>query len=219
MNANNRLAKLGEGMVVLIVFFFAQSVSAFYCPESGRWLKRDPILETGGINLYAYIDNRVPNGTDPFGLAETDGGCPPFPRGKGDNCYQYACGKTGRNSDIVGATGGQRCPNPQDCDAIKKSAMHDGLAEVPADGNCPAGTHKVGFAAGTGSTQDYHWLRESNDRKTWCHKFRGAAPSNLDGSGKPITDPSNANLNFGGDQGHQPESFKFCGFLCAPNGK
>jgi RHS repeat-associated protein len=29
----------------------------YYCPELGRWLKRDPIEENGGWNLYGMLGN------------------------------------------------------------------------------------------------------------------------------------------------------------------
>jgi len=196
-----------------------QCGQCFYDPGLQRWICRDPILEAGGINLYAYVANRVPYRIDPFGLADANGDCPGTPKGMGDNCYQYACGRSGRNSDLVGAGGGQRCTNPQDCDAIKNSAMSDGLSEVPPDGNCPEGTHRVGYARGSGGTQDYHWFRQSNDGDTWCHKFKGLGPSNTDGSGKPITDPADADLHFPRDAGHDDRTFKFCGYLCAPDTK
>jgi RHS repeat-associated protein len=188
----------------------------FYDPGLARWINTDPILEAGGINLYAFLANRVPNRTDPFGLADGDGDCPGTPKDLGDNCYQYACGKSGRNSDIVGAAGGDRCSNPQDCDAIKKSAIADGLGEVPADGNCPANTHKVGYAKGTGNTKDYHWFRGSKDGKSWCYKFRGQKPSNLDGNGNPITDPK-PDDNFAFRVNGRDWTYSFCGFLCAPD--
>jgi hypothetical protein len=149
-------------------------------------------------------------------VADGTGACPGTPKGKGDNCYQYACGTSGRNSDIAGASVGKRCPDNQrqDCDAIKNAAMADGLTEVPQEGKCPDGTHKVGYAAGNGATQDYHWFRESNDGASWCYKFRGSDPSNLDNNGKPITDPKPGGIfNFGNF------SYKFCGFLCAPDSK
>ena len=40
----------------------------FYAPSLQRWLNRDPLGIEGGINLYAYVGNRVPNLNDPFGL-------------------------------------------------------------------------------------------------------------------------------------------------------
>lgn len=41
----------------------------FYNPDSGRWLNRDPIGERGGLNLYAYVDNRTITQIDRLGLA------------------------------------------------------------------------------------------------------------------------------------------------------
>jgi RHS repeat-associated protein len=44
------------------------AVYRFYDPDLGRWLSRDPIGETGGINLYAYVLNSPVNLWDPLGL-------------------------------------------------------------------------------------------------------------------------------------------------------
>lgn len=41
---------------------------AHYRPGLGRFLNRDPYFERGGINLYAYVRNRVTFRIDPFGL-------------------------------------------------------------------------------------------------------------------------------------------------------
>jgi uncharacterized protein RhaS with RHS repeats len=43
-------------------------VSAFYSPDTGRWLNRDPIQETGGLNLYDYVANNPVNFVDRNGL-------------------------------------------------------------------------------------------------------------------------------------------------------
>jgi RHS repeat-associated protein len=40
----------------------------FYDPNTQRWLNRDPIEERGGINLYAYVRNRITSRIDPIGL-------------------------------------------------------------------------------------------------------------------------------------------------------
>lgn len=39
-----------------------------YDPDLGRWLSRDPIAEKGGLNLYAYVQNRAVDRVDPLGL-------------------------------------------------------------------------------------------------------------------------------------------------------
>jgi RHS repeat-associated protein len=44
-----------------------------YDPSISRWLNRDPIQETAGINLYAYTNGDPTNAVDPMGL---DGGLP-----------------------------------------------------------------------------------------------------------------------------------------------
>lgn len=41
---------------------------AFYNPQVGRWMTRDPIEEKGGINLYAFCENDPVNAIDPFGF-------------------------------------------------------------------------------------------------------------------------------------------------------
>ncbi len=40
-----------------------------YDPKSMRWLSRDPLGESGGLNLYAYCRNDAINNTDPLGLS------------------------------------------------------------------------------------------------------------------------------------------------------
>jgi len=49
------------------------SVHAFYNPQPGRWLNRDPIGEEGGNNLYAFVANSPISHYDLVGLFLT--GC------------------------------------------------------------------------------------------------------------------------------------------------
>lgn len=42
-----------------------------YDPALGRWLSRDPLGESAGLNLYLYVNNDPLNTTDPLGLVAT----------------------------------------------------------------------------------------------------------------------------------------------------
>jgi hypothetical protein len=46
----------------------AHSAPAFYNPQTGRWLNRDPIEERGGKNLYRLLDNDSLRRVDVLGL-------------------------------------------------------------------------------------------------------------------------------------------------------
>ena len=46
----------------------------FYAPAINKWIARDPLHESGGINLYGYVGGNPLNYVDPFGL-EPDSGC------------------------------------------------------------------------------------------------------------------------------------------------
>jgi hypothetical protein len=59
-----------RGLLLLAAVFIAQTASAFYDSNLGRWTNRDPIEEEGGINLYTFVENHPVSGIDPFGLAE-----------------------------------------------------------------------------------------------------------------------------------------------------
>ena len=39
----------------------------------GRWLNRDPLEESGGVNLYSYVSNESVNSVDPYGLEGLEG--------------------------------------------------------------------------------------------------------------------------------------------------
>ena len=42
----------------------------YYNPELGRWLSRDPIAESGGLNLYNFVANNPVNQWDVLGMSE-----------------------------------------------------------------------------------------------------------------------------------------------------
>ena len=44
----------------------------FYSPGLGRWINRDPIRESGGVNLYGFVGNNTINKFDFYGLAYWD---------------------------------------------------------------------------------------------------------------------------------------------------
>ena len=44
----------------------------FYSAGTGRWINRDPIRESGGLNLYAMVGNDPVNSVDPYGLNPYD---------------------------------------------------------------------------------------------------------------------------------------------------
>ena len=58
----------------------------WYDPATGRWLSKDPIGLSGGLNLYAFCLNSPINSIDPFGLAHV--GTRPLDAGKGNTKTQ-----------------------------------------------------------------------------------------------------------------------------------
>ena len=42
-------------MVILLGLLLSRDASAFYNPQTGRWLNRDPMGEEGGLNLYIFV--------------------------------------------------------------------------------------------------------------------------------------------------------------------
>lgn len=68
---------------ILFAGYFQDRVTGLYYgrnrlfnPSLSRWTSRDPIGETGGINLYAFVENDPLNKADPFGLCSS--GDPPM---------------------------------------------------------------------------------------------------------------------------------------------
>ncbi len=53
---------------ILILSSFGVSAFAYYQPDEGRWINRDPIEENGGINIYAFVGNSSIDHVDIVGL-------------------------------------------------------------------------------------------------------------------------------------------------------
>lgn len=58
-------------LAVLILSCCSMPALAFYPPEQGRWINRDPIEEQGGANMYGFVGNTPINVADNLGLAFT----------------------------------------------------------------------------------------------------------------------------------------------------
>lgn len=55
-------------MVVLLGLVVGRDAAAFYNPQTGRWLNRDPLTERGGANIYGFAGNCGTDHLDPLGL-------------------------------------------------------------------------------------------------------------------------------------------------------
>lgn len=51
-----------------LILLLPACARAYYSPEQGRWISRDPIEESGGMNLYGLLGNDGLNKTDYLGL-------------------------------------------------------------------------------------------------------------------------------------------------------
>lgn len=64
-----RTTKIGLVVIGLMAFSCATPVMAYHYPRVGRFLSRDPIGESGGLNLQRISGNDAINHVDPLGLA------------------------------------------------------------------------------------------------------------------------------------------------------
>lgn len=58
---------LSASLLLLFLILAVVPASAFYNPNSGRWLNRDPLEEEGGVNLYGFVHNDSLSHFDPLG--------------------------------------------------------------------------------------------------------------------------------------------------------
>ena len=54
-------------LTVCLFSFLPNYALAFYNPQTGHWLSRDPANETGGANLYGFLENKAFSQVDPNG--------------------------------------------------------------------------------------------------------------------------------------------------------
>ena len=111
-----------------------------YSPVLGRFLSRDPIGESGGVNLAAFVENRPSNSKDPLGLEFR------YPPGVPlNNCAGYSCGEH-RTSDAPYGTHTE----PSSGETFGKYYEKDRKLKcdvMPATG-CPCNTSVVYFLYG-----------------------------------------------------------------------
>ena len=53
-----------------------QAGYCFYNPNTGRWISRDPVGETGGMNVLGFVLNRPTSRIDPDGRIPIEGPAP-----------------------------------------------------------------------------------------------------------------------------------------------
>ncbi len=73
-------AKMNAALIVVALLAYWVSLCsaiAFYDPGMQRWLNRDPIAESGGVNLYEFVDDDPLEKCDFYGLDPNSGGYPP----------------------------------------------------------------------------------------------------------------------------------------------
>jgi RHS repeat-associated protein len=182
----------------------------FYAPSLQRWLNRDPLGEQGGLNLWGYAANDPVGRSDPLGLAEGPKEQPPQPHPPvfserewtvgSDNCLCYALDRPGRALQPDAAKG---LRNAKSCTNLMTQIKtnYKGVIDVPKDGKCPPGAHKIAVFLGD---RGYHVQRQDSNGE-WSEMSLGPdyAPRKCKRAG-----PAARWLDSLGDD---------CGNLCAPD--
>jgi RHS repeat-associated protein len=122
-----------------------------YDPNTGRWLRRDPIKENGGVNLYGYTGGDPVNATDPSGLASATDNGPGVVVSVGQ-CFGFFCfganiTNPGTSSSNLYPTVGIGFPPGPYSNAVAASNAHDYATGLSACVS-PPGIDTFGCSAG-----------------------------------------------------------------------
>lgn len=124
----------------------------YYSPSSGRWLSRDPIEESGGLNVYAFVENDGINRFDALGLRSYGGrldfgeGCISGARWRIAAAFESACKRIlsqnfkncmgcGAGADVLGGlrslcTGGRITINCEPCSYCGQASRKNGSIKI-----------------------------------------------------------------------------------------
>ena len=131
------------------------------------------------------------------------------------NCYAYAANNPDGHPPGKPQPG-EHCGHPAtavSCPEVSRASACDGMTPAPDPPPAKAGFYPVALVCDPGV--DYHWYRQDDNGK-WSHKPGSTDATNVDASGKPITDPKAANRDYSASGG--PNYSQFCGYFYVPAG-
>jgi RHS repeat-associated protein len=172
------------------------AVHRAYSPSLGRWISRDPIGESGGANLYAYVGNAPTGYRDPTGLDRNIAH---------QNCLGGICGtggaygiqpSPGQSLSSVLAGYGWVC-KPQKC----------GPCKCPSNGPLSGGTG-IGFTWGNGGEGALYspWVQGAGEYHFMTQNPDGSY-SGINGVGGPLETLPNPDSY---DNGLGPPTGRYC---------
>jgi hypothetical protein len=131
------------------------------------------------------------------------------------NCYAYAANDPDKHPPGKPQPG-QQCGSPltgteffkDGCKSVGAAAKCDGMIPAPNPPTPKPGYYPVALVVAPG--KDYHWYRQDNNGR-WSHKPGNTAVTDLDASGKQITNPETCDRNYG-----RVNYSKFCGYYYVP---